>query len=343
MIYENIEIFNAEEVLPSATNEGICWRRVPETVEKSLESAGGLDCSRNCTGVELRFVMNGDKAVVRMAKERKDEETNVFHVFFGSVQGSWEDCELDKYVGENYVDYVVKKPSDFQTVKKMAEKDGEWFSPDVCRIIFDRGFYRLAGVRGDVRPPEKKMLPKKTILFYGSSITHGSNSIDASHSFASVVGWNLKCDVRNLGFAGSCYMEPPFIDYIAESGEKGLWDVAVLELGINVLPWEEAKIRNRVRYAVETIAKRNRSKKVFVISPFYSNDDFSAKGVMSDKWRKIIKETTEVLSLDNVVYVNGKSVLPSSKYLSADLVHPNVYGAQKIADKLTRFLRKEGI
>lgn len=343
MICDNFEIFNAEEVFPSATGEGICWRRIPENVEKSLESAGGFDCSRNCTGVEIRFIMNGDSAVVRMAKERMDEETNVFHVFFGSVQGSWEDCELNKYVGENFVDYVIKKPSDFKTVRKMAEKDGNWFSPDVCRIVFDRGFYRLLEVKGDVSLPEKKMLPRKTILFYGSSITHGSNSIDASHSFASVVGWNLRCDVRNLGFAGSCYMEPSFIDYIAESGEKNLWDVAVLELGINVLPWEEDKIRKRVRYAVETVATKNKSKKVFVISPFYSNDDFSDKGVMSDKWRKIIKETVDDLSLDNVVYVNGKSVLSSAKFLSADLVHPNVYGVQKIADKLTRLLKKEVI
>lgn len=43
----------------------------------------------------------------------------------------------------------------------------------------------------------------------------------------------------------------------------------------------------------------------------------------------------------NVKYINGLSLLDSVKYLSADKVHPNIYGVQKIADGLTAFMRGE--
>jgi len=82
-------------------------------------------------------------------------------------------------------------------------------------VIFNFGEYRIIGVEGDVRPPKKSETPRKTLLTYGSSITHGSNSLAAPNNWTSLVAHHLNTDLRNLGFAGSCCMEPEMIEYIA--------------------------------------------------------------------------------------------------------------------------------
>ena len=86
-------------------------------------------------------------------------------------------------------------------------------------------------------PPQRDQCPEKVLLCYGSSITHGSNAIDASHTWASILGHNLNMDVKNLGMAGSCAMEAEMIDYIASEGEKGLIDsaIALAELGYDLI------------------------------------------------------------------------------------------------------------
>ena len=99
-------------------------------------------------------------------------------------------------------------------------------------------YVTIHDIIGDIETPKANQCPKSTLLSYGSSITHGSNAIDTSHTWVSLLAHNLNMDARNLGMAGSCAMEPEMVDYIASQGEKGHWDLATLELGINVLSWE---------------------------------------------------------------------------------------------------------
>ncbi len=66
-----------------------------------------------------------------------------------------------------------------------------------------RGNFVLYDVAGEMEPPKKEQCPRRTLLAYGSSITHGSNSLDASHSWVWQVAYRLQMDYRNLGMAGS--------------------------------------------------------------------------------------------------------------------------------------------
>lgn len=143
-------------------------------------------------------------------------------------------------------------------------------------------------------------------------------------------------DYRNLGMAGSCALEPEMAEYISSEGEKGNWDIATLELGINVLDWEEEKIYSRVENLIEQVAGRNPEKHIFVISPFYHcGDDFDEKD-NAKKWRIIIEEIINKLNYPNVEYINGLEILDNVSYMSADEVHPNIYGVQRIADLVTK-------
>ena len=132
-------------------------------------------------------------------------------------------------------------------------------------------------------------------------------------------------------------MEPEVIDYIAAQGEEGCWDMALLELGINVLDWEEEKIHARTADTLRQIAGRNPGKPVYVISPFYCSVDYHGHGLAA-KWREIIQEEVQAAGYANVTYINGLDLLGDMSLLSADEVHPNIYGVQQIADRLAGIL-----
>jgi len=341
MIYKNVEIHNTAELIHHP-DRGVSWCRFPLSVYDKLSSEQGKKMAKRCTGVELRFVMKSDSVKIKLSSlEENTELMHSFHIYRGSVQGAWEDHEIQKFVGKEPMEFEIKKSSNINHLKAITKESGFAFDPEVIRVIFDRGAYKIYDIEGDVTPPSKEQCPEKTLLSYGSSITHGSNSIDASHSWVSLLAHNLGMDARNLGMAGSCFLEKEVADYIAEEGERGAWDVATLELGINAVLWEETQIRERSEYLIDRVAGKNKDKPIFVISPFYyCGDDFD-KNHPAENWRRILKETVEKLSYSNVTYFNGLEILDHMKYMSADEVHPNIQGVQKIADVLTERLRKE--
>lgn len=337
MIYKNIEIHNAAELV-ECEGGGTAWLRFPKSVCDTIESDQGKRMCKGSTGVELRFVPVSDEVKIVIQSLSSESVVTTFHVYYGNIQGGWEAHEVNKIIKNEPCEFTFKKPENIADLKKIADEFNHDFDPEVIRVIFDRGEYKIIDVIGEVRPPKKEQLPKKTLLCYGSSITHGSNSIDASHSWTSVLARGLNYDLRNLGMAGSCLMEPEIIDYIASQGETGAWDMATLELGINVLGWEEAKIYERVENTISMVAGRNPDKKVFVISPFYANDDFYGGG-LAEKWRRIVPEICEKLNFSNVTYIDGKDVLGDISLISADMVHPNLEGVAQIAQRLYEIIK----
>lgn len=335
MIWKNVEIHNVAQLVEK--DGGVTWTRIPGEIADSMEKEMGPYMAGNSTGVELRFVMKSDQVRIRMAALAP--ATSVFHVFRGGIQGGWDDHEVDKYVSSEPRDYVIQKSSNLDVLKKVAEEFDQAWDPEVVRVVFDRGSFVLYDIIGEVEPPRTEQCPARTLMAYGSSITHGSNSIDASHSWVWQTADRLHMDYRNLGMAGACAMEPGLVDYIAAEGEKKRWTVAVLELGINVLDWEEDKIHARVANTLEQIAGRNQDKPVFVISPFYCADDYKNEG-QAAKWRRILQEEVAAANFPNVVYIDGLELLGDMSLISADEVHPSIYGVQQIADRLTERIKE---
>ncbi len=336
MIYKNIEIHNVGELLEGEEKGSAKWLRVPQKVYDAMETEQGKNMCWGATGVELRFVMESDTVTLKM---RTSGKNGIFHVYRGSIQGGWEDHEVDKIVTSEVEDYVIKKSENTDVLKQISNDFNLPFSSEVVRMVFDQGEFEIVDIIGNVRSPKKEELPEKTLLAYGSSITHGSNSIDMSHSWVSVLAHNLKMDCRNLGMAGSCLMEPEIIEYIASEGEKNNWDIATLELGINVLDWDEKKIIQRVDNILIQIAGRNSYKPVYVISPFYSFDDYKKEG-KAEKWRMLIEQEIKKLNYSNVTYINGLDLLGDMLLISADEVHPNIYGVSQIAERLERMIKE---
>ena len=330
MIYKNIEIHNVADMFDGG--DGIKMTRVPKSVYDKLER--GQNSAEDCTGVELRFVMKSGKVTLKM-RSRKEGITSTFHVFYGGIQGGWSDHEVNRVLSTETREFVIEKNSEQKLLEDMTKEGNFPFSPSVVRIVFDRGYIELVDVIGDVEPPRAEMLPKKTLLCYGSSITHGSNAICYSNTWASDLAQKLGVGCRNLGLSGSCLMEKEMVDYIAN--EK--WDIATLELGINALDWDDnEKIRSRVDYTVWTVAEKNPDKPIFVISPFYTREDFEGK-TSAQNWRNIISEVVEKRNYKNVKYISGTELIDNVSLISADFVHPSIYGAEKIRNRLYEHMK----
>lgn len=57
---------------------------------------------------------------------------------------------------------------------------------------------------------------RKTVVFYGTSITHGASASRPGTAHVPVVGRLLGCEAINLGFSGNGVMEPEVADLLAE-------------------------------------------------------------------------------------------------------------------------------
>lgn len=340
MQYRNFEIHNAAEIRKNGDGS-VSWLRVPASVAASMEAPMKGEVVQNATGVELRFVLKGERAVITMSTATDDPKGfATFHVYRGGIQGGWADHEIHRHVTGSPQAFVIERSDNRENLHHMSALCGHEWDPEVIRILFDRGSYKLYGIEGDIEPPKPEQCPRRTLLAYGSSITHGSNSIDSSHCWVSVLAHNLGVDARNLGMAGSCALEPAMADYIAAEGEAGRWDLAVMEVGINVMDWDEDKIAARVKNLVTQVAGRNPDKPVYVISPFYYAAEDLRGCRKGEKWRRVTEQTLARLGYPNVTYLNGLDILGDISYMSADEVHPNIYGCQRIAETLTALLQK---
>ena len=337
MQYKNIEIHGAAELI-ECEDGGVRWLRVPRSVYDAMENDHGKKMCYNNTGIELRFVVKGDKAKIRLASATGLDTVLHYNVFFGGVQGGWNTFGEGGVLFGKEFELVIDKPADIDLLRKVScDSDYDW-DPEVVRVIINRGLFKIMDVEGDVCPPTKEQMPKNTILAYGSSITHGSNAIAKSNSWASMTAHRFNADLINLGIPGSCCMEPMLVDYIARLGEEGRWNTAILELGINVLRWEIPMIYERVSNTLEQIAGRNSDKRIYVISPVYCSADYH-KEDSAEKWRSTIESIVKEKSYENVEYINGLDLLSHVSGLTADLVHPNIYGIEKIADGLAKRIK----
>lgn len=336
MVFKNVELHNVYELEKHKEKDGYVCLRMPVAVRDQLEMGMSEMVSRSGKATEIRFVMLSDTVTIKFAKfDKSSNHLHSVNIFYGGIQGTWKDDH--RYLNGEIDEITIEKPKNMSFLKAASNLYADVWNPEVVRVIFNGGYYVLLNIEGDVRPPYKEETPQKKLMTYGSSITHGSSAMDSSHAWANWLAHSLGMDLINHAMSGSCAMEPALVEFIAEQGEQGNWDMGILELGINVLNWEDSKITERVKNTITQIAGRNQDKPIYVISPLYCSNDFHEKN-QAQKWRNIIKDTIDELNYKNVTYINGLDLIGDAKYLSADEVHPNIYGCQKIADDLLKII-----
>ena len=173
---------------------------------------------------------------------------------------------------------------------------------------------------------------------YGSSITNGEGCNLPSRTYAYKTAEELGIELINLGFAGAARLEPAMADFIAKKGQQGGFDVLTLEIGINMAAKEDYDLFcERAKYFVETIARANPKKPVFVIDVFSFCGDYGTDGHIA-KIRKTVRDLVADLNLFNLRHIDGRKILPTVEGCSADVCHPSGGGNVWMAKNLVKYI-----
>lgn len=330
MIFQNVELYNIQAMVETGPQE-YKLSRVPESLRRKLNQRAQLMAFNGC-GAEIRFNLLGDRAKIVLKREKTDGLVSPFgivEVFQGCFPGRYEISP--QCIGVEPTEIVIPK-FNTEILKKIAEKDKMAFDPGLIRVLLPYDWpYYLIKIEGKIAPPKPGQTPVRRYLAYGSSITHGGGAVSPSGGYAARLAQMLKADLINLGFAGAAFLEAELADYIADRKD---WDIATLELGINVIEdWDVALFAQKADYFITKIAKNNPDKWIFCTDIFTCGRDFTNHPKI-DGYRDTIRNIVARLNMPKLVYICGRDLLKDGALLSSDATHPSDRGMREIAENL---------
>ena len=321
MIFQNIEFHNVEQIVPHG--DGWKLHRAPAPVRQAcgerLETTSAYG-----TGVELRFCLLGEAAEITLRTEPIAEGQMAF-VYYGSIQGGWQQSSY--IITPEPTTIRIPRPGNMAHLKAISDQAKLPFAPEVVRLVLPYGNNIFLGVRGEVCPPDAAMLPKKTLLSYGSSITHGSLALIAPYAYPFRIAQKLGMDSLNKGFAGTCMCERAMAEWLVSRRD---WHAATLELGINMIGMEEAEFERRIDEFTGIMADDGRP--VFATSIFATANDQPKHNL----FRRIVAK----YAAPRLHFVDGLELLERPEFISQDGVHPSLEGIAQVADRWSEIIRR---
>ena len=322
MIFKNILLHNVDQLLPTEDG-GFAMLRAPLSVEAAL-CEQGKRMNRNATGVELRFVINSGTARIKIL-------SGDIYVYYGSIQAGW---QTSKFAGSSEPRWI-ELPLDTERMpafERITNENGLLYSPKVVRLILCGSNPVIYDVEGDVSLPSAEMLPNKTLLAYGSSITHGSISLLPTTTWVYQLAENFGADYLNKGYAGSCHAESEMVDYLCTLD----FDCAVVSFGANFVSFSTEEYEKRARNLITTLCTTHPDRKfIFVDTTYQASDIFYGEEGKIAQFRKIMSRLIAEYGFANAKYVSGLELMNGTWGLSGDLVHPNIKGVNAIANNIT--------
>lgn len=326
MIYDNIDLHNVARVLPS--ENGVLLDRVPASVFAQLDKPA-THTSNNDSGVELRFVMHSDAVQITLRAQKVPEPT-VAYLMYGNFFADWTQSAF--VLGTSPTTLTIHRPKNLAHLQAVAKQLGHAFNPSVMRICLPYCRNWLIAVDGLVTPPTTDLLPKKTYLAYGSSITHGTLALNPQFTYAQQVAKQLDSDLLNFGFPGSAWLEPGLADYLVSRTD---WDFASLEMGINMLgAFSVDEFSQRVDRFLRPFAADSR---LVVVTDMVATEYLDDPGKV-DAFRQVVRLTCERFKLP---YICGLDLLPDFHGLTSDLLHPDALGMATIGKHLADFIKQQ--
>jgi hypothetical protein len=332
MIRNDIELYNVVDVT-KAPEGGWHLYRFPKTVRDAFAvPCCADDCSHTSgqvtAGCELRFVCDDADVVLSFNKDTVVE----------TFRGDYPYRTVHASAGQK-VRIALRSDAMLDTVRWRGESDR--FSPDVWRVSLSNNdsvaTLHAVEAHAPIRPPRLDEVPQKRILAYGSSITQGIGTCLSSTSYLATVGRVLGVDVLCKGMGGSCFCQREVADYIADEP----WDVATLELGINMVRrFEVSEFERRATYVIERALSRG--KPVVLISNFACSFDLP-QSPWHERQNEYVRTTERIataLACEHLHYIRGREIVDDLSLLSADLIHPSTYGHTEMGRRIARVLRE---
>jgi hypothetical protein len=178
----------------------------------------------------------------------------------------------------------------------------------------------------------------KSIVFYGTSITHGISASRAGMTHVAMVGRMFNREVINLGFSGNGKMEPEVTKFVAEL------DPAVFVL--DCLPNMNAKdIDERAEACVKTLRSAHPKTPILLVEDRNYADDFlnavrrerneTNHAAMQAVYAKMLNDKVPYL-----YYLKADNLLGQEGEATIDGSHPTDLGFTRQAAEFQRVLRK---
>lgn len=329
MIKDNILYHNVDEI--EETRFGYRLNRYTKEVSAKVND-GAKNMNRYACGCELRFVTEAKSIKITIYSEND----------YGDVLVYKGDNMHSSY-RINQIGFMTFTLNDFEPFLNVNDKffDGRRFSKEVWRIYF-HGFIctvsEIDTLGYAVRPPKLSEMPRKTMLSYGSSISHGASTMVHSNSYPQTFARLAGVDCLIKGTGGSCFAEKAVADYFAARED---WDIALLELGINMANnrFTEKDFEERFDYFTDTMAKTGRRLIFLTIFPcslkFTECDDtykmYAYNTIIRNKYKDMDKE--------KCILVEGNEVLNDTGYLMCDCIHPSTEGHMMMGVNLYNILK----
>lgn len=331
MIKRNVMYHNIDYVEETPLGDRLF--RYPEEVLKNCNQRCRMMARYSCNS-ELRFVTDSDNAFVRIGSFAGDGDIVVYYGDFcvGQYKIS---------AGETKV-ISLTKPHMYSEVEGTKFFDSCIYGKNVIRIQF-HAFMAVVGeidaIGGEIRPPEKEELPLKTMLAYGSSITHGSSAFSSNLCYAQTAARYLKSDIINKGVGGSCHAEPAVADWLAERDD---WDFAYAEIGINMIgSYSPDEFKKRYTYFFDRISQTGKhifAPSIYTYSGVYTKDSQSRE--YYESFNNIIREYHKTHKRPNVHFIDGDEILTETRWLSSDGLHPSTEGHALMGFNVAQFIKK---
>ena len=181
----------------------------------------------------------------------------------------------------------------------------------------------------------ERVAARKTVLFYGTSITHGASASRTGTCHVARVGRALDCETINLGFSGNGMMEPEVADFLAELNP----DVFVVDCLPNMTG---DLVTERMAHLVKTVRTKHAETPILLVEDrTYADSHFVvSRRVRNETSRKAFQEVYAGLIAEGVTglhWLDGATLLGADGDDTVDGSHPTDLGFKRQAD---RFVEK---
>lgn len=338
MIYDKFELHNVHEV--EEKNGLVRLYRFPRKVGETMGCGAnriGRYVAQTTAGCEMRFVVDGERAMIALSSIDNDGIVQIFRGDFAYYTETTYVYPVKKGV----ITYIpLLKDAQFERFPKEQKRGA--FAPDVWRIMSGSNFtMAFAGIEtygASVRPPREDELPAKTLLCYGTSLTHGACATTHGISYVQLLGRFLNVQILNKAMGGSCMNEKAVADYFASGQIR--FDALLLENGVNMTE-QPKEYSERTEYLLSVLSTEYPQVPIYCVTvyPNYSNIDAAKNAACIKK----TVENDEILRRLAAVHPNchiieGSDIIDKITDMTVDLIHLSDYGhicaAMRLAERI---------